>query len=272
MGNMECKQSKDDIILYNDHPLENLYYEYNNYYGWKKDSLDPRDYELRFDYKEDDDVSVEVDMRDDMPIVKNQGKLGSCTAFSICSAYMYNKSKNEIYEEFIPSELFLYYNERFIEDRIESDSGMSIRDGLKAVCKVGLCNEDMWEYDIDKFNERPTLECYYDAEDHKNINYYRVQQTKDQLMGALVNYYPIIFGIVVYNTFETIEDTYVKMPGKDDYIVGNHTMVICGYKDNHFIVRNSWGSDWGDEGYCYIPEVYVLNNKFASDFWVIEKN
>ena len=35
---------------------------------------------------------------------------------------------------------------------------------------------------------------------------------------------------------------------------GRHAMLIVGYTGNFFIVKNSWGADWGDQGYCYIPK------------------
>jgi Papain family cysteine protease len=35
---------------------------------------------------------------------------------------------------------------------------------------------------------------------------------------------------------------------------GRHAMLVVGYTGNYYIVKNSWGEDWGDKGYCYIPK------------------
>ena len=51
-------------------------------------------------------------------------------------------------------------------------------------------------------------------------------------------------------------------------------MLAVGYSDRDqvFIVRNSWGEEWGDRGYCYIPYAYLMNPRFNDgDSWVIRR-
>jgi len=94
----------------------------------------------------------------------------------------------------------------------------------------------------------------------------------------LLDGYPIVFGINVYDSFESDDVSktgIVPLPDKDkEKCLGGHAILIVGFKEidnkNYFIVRNSWGTEWGDNGYCYMPFEYVLNEKLAEDFWSIK--
>jgi len=63
------------------------------------------------------------------------------------------------------------------------------------------------------------------------------------------------------------------MPGIFDKAIGGHAVLLVGFKDStkKFIVRNSWGPDWGDNGYFTLPYKYVIDPKLACDFWTITK-
>jgi C1A family cysteine protease len=53
--------------------------------------------------------------------------------------------------------------------------------------------------------------------------------------------------------------------------VGAHAMLIVGYNETDFIVRNSWGYAWGDAGYFYLPRKFLSENpNWAADFWVVK--
>jgi C1A family cysteine protease len=94
------------------------------------------------------------------------------------------------------------------------------------------------------------------------------------MKGCLSSGYPFVFGFTVYESFES-EDVArtgnVPMPGADERIVGGHAVLAVGYDDDEsrFICRNSWGSDWGDAGYFYMPYAYLLDNNLSDDFWTI---
>merc|ERR1712072_286334 len=93
-----------------------------------------------------------------------------------------NESKSQI---FLPSRLFIYYNERFIEGNISIDSGANIRDGIKSMNKIGVCPENLWKYDITKFAEKPNEECYKSAENHHTLKYSRVKQDINELKKTI---------------------------------------------------------------------------------------
>ena len=247
-----------------------------HFYGWKKDTLNADDEYHNFIVSTTLDNIKLVDLRSTCPAIYNQDKLGSCTANAIAAAYEYDDIKQNEKDVFIPSRLFIYYNERKIEGSIDTDSGAEIRDGIKSISVDGVCSEDMWKYDITKFTECPTQECYDDAKNHKSIEYKRVVQSLEQLKQCLIEGFPFIFGFNVYSSFETQEvaDTGdMPMPKEDEELLGGHAVCAVGFDDNRrvFIVRNSWGDSWGDKGYFYMPYAFITNTSQCSDFWTVRK-
>ena len=247
-----------------------------HYYGWKKDTPNTEDEFHNFIISTALDNIKLVDLRSTCPAVYNQDKLGSCTANAIAAAYEYDEIKQNEKDVFIPSRLFIYYNERKIEGSIDSDSGAEIRDGIKSISVDGVCSEDMWKYDITKFTECPTQACYDEAKNHKSIEYKRVVQSLEQLKQCLIEGFPFVYGFNVYSSFETqevAETGNMPMPKEGEELLGGHAVCAVGFDDNRrvFIVRNSWGDSWGDKGYFYMPYAFITNTSQCSDFWTVRK-
>lgn len=248
-------------------------------YGWKIDSLDKRDnyYEpLRYLLIPDYGTEDIIDLRDKCPGIYNQGELGSCTANAIAAAYEFDEIKQDEDSIFVPSRLFIYYNERNMENTINTDSGASIRDGIKSINRYGVCPESDWPYNILKFTEKPTDECYTTAKKHISVKYRRVSQDIHDLKSCLQEGFPFVFGFIVYPSFETIEVTNsgnMIMPEKNESPLGGHAVMAVGYNDEKkvFIIRNSWGTEWGDKGYFYMPYEYITDQDLCSDFWTVQK-
>ena len=164
-----------------------------------------------------------------------------------------------------------------MEGTTNQDSGASLRDGMKSIVKDGICTEELWPYDISKFNVAPSKECYDNAEKNHALQYVRLYQNLNQLQTCLANENPFVFGILIYDSFESnkvAKTGHIPIPDiQYEKLLGGHALLAVGYDDiqKHFIVRNSWGSDWGDHGYCYIPYEYLLDRHLASDFWYIGK-
>ncbi|MDT4985982.1 MAG: hypothetical protein QOI74_76, partial [Micromonosporaceae bacterium] len=215
-----------------------------------------------------------VDLRDRCPApVYDQGRLGSCTANAIACAYEFGLLKQGL-ADFGPSRLFIYYNERVKEGTVASDSGAMIRDGIKSVAKQGVCSEISWPYDVTAFADEPRTECYQEAADNRATAYQRVPQTLTQLKGCLAGGYPFVFGFRVYESFETPEVArtgVVCLPGSTEEPLGGHAVLAVGYDDANgvFLVRNSWGPGWGQDGYFTMPYAYLTERGLSSDFWAI---
>jgi C1A family cysteine protease len=246
----------------------------NQKYGWVPDLPDYRDYLYVSPFRASEVLPERVDLRSLCPPPYDQGKLGSCTANAIAGVLEFDQLKEDLSSVFVPSRLFIYYNERVIEGTIESDSGAQIRDGIKCVGRQGVCTEDEWPYEISKFAEKPPTSCYKDALEHRAISYKRVRRDLQHMKGCLAEGYPFVFGFTVFESFESdavAKTGEVPLPQHGEKPVGGHAVVAVGYDEDtqRFLVRNSWGASWGLDGYCTMPYAYLTNRGLASDFWTV---
>ena len=246
----------------------------NRTYGWKPDLPDHRDIRYSAVYKIPKKLPPSADLRLLCPPVENQGKLGSCTAHALTGAVEFLEQKDGL-SIVQMSRLFLYYNERAIENTIPLDNGAMIRDGIKSLVKQGVCTEDKWPYMIDNFQSKPTEKCYSDALDHQVTSYQRID-TLDEMRMCLADGFPFVFGFTVYESFESpavAETGELNMPNMSERVLGGHAVLAVGYNDDQkrFIVRNSWGSDWGMKGYFTIPYDYLASRDLSKDMWTIRR-
>ena len=252
------------------------------FYGWKPDFPDHRD--LKFSPQRDSYPIHTVMLTDKYNFSKpyNQGELGSCTGNGIAFQVQFdlmNKAlvANPNAKVYMPSRLFIYWWERYIEHSLNEDSGAQIRDGIKAVAAKGVCDEDKWPYDIKTFTHHPTDDMLKEANKFQALEYKRSDNSQTgNLVAALDHGFPIVFGFTVFESFESTEVAttgIVPMPKDDEAILGGHCCVIVGYnaENDYFLVRNSWGTDWGIDGYFKMPGNYITDTNLASDFWIITK-
>lgn len=215
-------------------------------------------------------IPQNVDLRSKFGPIYDQGLLGSCTANALCGLITYNNPT------FFGSRLFLYYNERKLENNIPDDTGAYLSDGILSLEKYGICLESDWPYIISQFAVKPPDQCYIDALNHRAIKVSNINNNLTDMKHNLINGSPFVVGIQVYSSFESALVTQtglVPMPTISDTLLGGHAVVCVGYDDDkqHWIIRNSWGINWGDKGYFYLPYDYLVNSSLTSDLWCIDK-
>ena len=244
------------------------------HYGWIPDLPDQRDYQYAAPVAAIGPLPTNIDLTPECPPVYDQGQLGSCTANAIAGAIQFEQMKQNLAQIFTPSRLFIYYNERTMEGTVNSDSGAQIRDGMKSIGSLGDCSEDIWPYIIANFAEKPSDACYQTALQHKAILYQRVVRDLIQMKGCLASGYPFVFGFTVYESFESqqvAQSGHAPMPQHGEKVLGGHAVMAVGYDDANqwFIVRNSWGTSWGMQGYFTLPYTYFTSRNLSSDFWTL---
>lgn len=214
-----------------------------------------------------------VDLRKWCSPIENQSYLSSCVGNAVVGALELLQIKNGVPFNDL-SRLFVYYNSRMMHKEQDQDAGTYIRLAMGTLSSLGACSESKWPYDPSTVFTRPTWGSYREAYANKIQNYYRIggtgQQRVDMIKRALEAGNPVVFGVMVDDAFmNTPKDGVVAMPKSPRTAAGGHAMLIVGYDNttSTFIVRNSWGTSWGDKGYCYMPYDYI-DSAYGDDFWV----
>ncbi len=248
----------------------------NEWYGYVPDLPDSRDhYRFSLGMRPPVELPSFVDLRDTLPGVYNQFNLGSCTAQAGIGMYEFNQNQQGLAWECMPSQLFLYYNTRVIQGTVHYDSGASIRDMIKAMVVFGICPSYLCPYEPENFSKKPIPAAYEKSKHHKALQYQRLRQDLNEIKSCLAGEEVIAFGFSVYSEFEGIEVArtgVLNMPGNKEQFRGGHAVLLVGYDDDaqRFIVRNSWGDDWGKRGHFTMPYEYVLNDDLSADFWTVK--
>lgn len=207
----------------------------------------------------------------DSPI-EEQGHLGSCEGNAITNAY--ELQVRFLYpDKFVElSRLFVYYNSRLLDNSELEDNGAYLRDGMKAVKKFGICSEKLWPYNIKKFAIKPPNECYADAL-ARTITSYQSLTTIDDVLYALNENKPVVIGVTVYDSFNDVSKSnpIINLPKSTERDTGGgHAMTIVGYDipKKQFLIKNSYGRNWGDNGYAWLPFEYTEAEDFEK--WVFD--
>jgi len=215
-----------------------------------------------------------VSLRAEMPGVTNQGWYNSCTAHAIGALvdYYATYKKTNASWSINFSEAFQWYMNRQMEGNADLNVGVWLRNSFKVITKHGFTTESFWNYK-DGWDVEPSWEAKESARMFGLFlgqfgGYYYIN-TKDveTIKQALSEELPVIFGFPVTSEFKKLKKPGVYEPERVENVTGYHAMLFTGYKPGYFEVRNSWGKNWGDNGYCWISEDVV--KKHAFDMWTL---
>ena len=235
-------------------------------------------------------LPVKIDLRAWCAPIEDQGALGSCTANAgVGMIEFYEKKAYGVWLD--ASRLFLYKATRNLLGWT-GDTGAYLRTTMGAMALFGVPPEKYWPYKIASFDAEPTAFLYAFAQSFQAINYYRLDpvgttpanllnQIKTNLAGNL----PSMFGFTVYDSISQANGAgkgKIPFPCSTDKVAGGHAIMAIGYDDTlaikntnggktttgALLIRNSWGTSWGDVGYGWLPYEYVLKG-LAVDWWTL---
>jgi len=223
------------------------------------------------------DVPRTVDLRPKCSPVENQESEGSCTGHAFIGAMEHLELVQ--HQKFTRlSRNFVYYNERLIEGTTRQDAGAQIADGIQALKTYGVCEEAVWPYNVHHFKAKPSADAYIDGLKRRALKCTKISQHENTILHFLSEGRPIVFGIVVYESFENevvAKTGIVPMPDNTkEKCLGGHAVLMVGYDLNTrmFLVRNSWGIKWGLDGYFWLPFAFVLDPTLSDSFWTVERS
>lgn len=216
----------------------------------------------------------EVDLRFMFSPVRDQGGLGSCTAFAATAIFEYFENRIRRVSDTRLSPLFVYYNAAHNVAGGLADTGSSYYDVLSAMCARGICEEEFCPYSDTGMDQAPADEAYRDAEGRKVLKAMNVEVSHRDITAALSAGFPVAVSLRLFDSFGDDNHGFVFSPSDDEVSSQPprwHAMVIVGYLKEApvYIVRNSWGEEFGEKGYCYIPFTYVENPALCRQACVI---
>jgi C1A family cysteine protease len=237
-------------------------------------------------------LPIAVDLSPWCSPIENQGTLDSCTANAGVGMVEYFE-RRAFGRHMDASRLFLYKTTRNLL-HWTGDTGALIRNTMGSLVLFGVPPEEYWPYVIADFDREPSAFCYAFAQSFQAITYYRLDPpgtTKDLLLSRiktnLTGGLPSMFGFTVYSSYiQASTSGMIPYPAKGDQIVGGHAVLAVGYNDGlkiknsnqgtdetkgALLIRNSWGTEWGNSGYGWLPYDYVLKGD-AIDWWSLLKN
>lgn len=235
-------------------------------------------------------VKSSVDLREWCSPIEDQLDLGACTAHAAAGIVEYFE-KRAFGKHIDASRLFLYKTTRNLM-QVSGDTGAWLRETVGALVLCGVPDERYWPYKIKNFDDEPSGFVYALAENYSTIKYFchdpQGSDTPSADVLASVKSYlsagiPAMFGFWGFGTFE--ESTApgdIPFPCKGEKAQWGHAVMAVGYDDDRkisnlkcknettgaLLIRNSWGRNWGDDGYGWLPYDYVLNG-LALDFWSV---
>lgn len=238
-----------------------------------------------------------VDLRPWCSPIEDQQNLGSCTANATIGVVEYFE-RRAFGKHLDGSRLFVYKTTRNLIG-VTGDTGAWLRNAMGAIVACGVPHEQYWPYTDDpvKFDLEPPQFVYAVADNYEATKYFAhdplsknvpkpavVASVKKHLALGI----PAMFGFWGYPSFDSAEAPgQIPLP-TDQELAGEpawgHAIVAVGYDDSvkitnpmsndtttgAFLIRNSWGTSWGQSGYGWISYDYVLKG-VAMDFWSLLK-
>jgi len=241
-------------------------------YNWRPSRPDQRDRYFKVTAPVKDLPSYVDRIGTEFPI-DDQGELGSCTGNSSTAGVSIVTGQPAL------SRLMAYYDARLIEGDVQDDAGAQIRDIIKGFQQYGCASEAVWPYDVSKFAQKPTAEAYTDGLKLIPLieSYERIADLNG-MKAALAKGLPVIFGFQVPAEFESEQmsiDGKLYAPNMRTQWLGGHAVLAVGYDDRDpnykFIwVRNSWGPNWGIDGYFKMDQSWFTSPLgLVDDMWTI---
>lgn len=205
-----------------------------------------------------------IDNREECTPVRNQGEEGSCTGHALVAVaeLLYWRKLGSPPDL---SERWAYEKAKLHDEWDGTDyEGSSIRGAVKAWTKEGICPEEYWPYQANKPG-KPKTDAEKKAQEYSIAKYERCLGI-DNIKHAIHYRGCVIAAVDIHEGWFSAQEL---IPYKPNYSPqGGHAIAFVGYDDQKeiFWLKNSWGREWGREGFAGLTYKDTLVN--VMDVWM----
>lgn len=192
-------------------------------------------------------MPIIVDLRQHMQPVRNQGGKGTCVCFATASGAMgYKEGAAGV----VLSPDDLYDEARVLMPVPDGAQGSYPRAALMAMAKSGVCLESLRPY-TEGTAPPATPQAIANRRHNMIDTYASAALTVEEIKSSIYHYGPGVITLAVDDGFFNPGAGGVITPG--GALHGGHGVCICGWKPGYWLIRNSWGTTYGDGGYAWLP-------------------
>jgi len=222
-----------------------------------------------------DNLPNRVDLRPSLPTVRDQGARSTCLAFAVTAAHeIIRNDHNGVIEDL--SEEVLYWGCKQVDG--DREPGSVFSSASAALMQWGQPREELWPYN----GNRDDTDLSYSPPDGAldgascfKAPMRRISANIQSIKSWLSRGYTVALGIILCQGFYTPFRGTIPMPISDEELTEGHAILVVGYEDSSavgegfLVLRNSWGVDWGEEGYAYLPYTYI--ELYGGEAWIVEE-
>ncbi len=223
-------------------------------------------------------ATTQVDLREYFPAVGDQQELKSSTAHACVGLIEYFERRAHARVQSL-SRLFLHQCATRLSGAAPS-AGADYRTAFKAMRLCGLPPENLWPYVPQQVDRAPDGFLYSFAAPYRSLSYVRLdprhatgRECLQIVRACLASGFPAVFGLAIPRNIP--RDGTISYRPTFDSVDGGQAMIAVGFDDHWLrssrgalLVRSSWGRDWGENGYGWLPYAYV-EERLATEFWTV---
>ncbi|MBX7172697.1 MAG: C1 family peptidase [Pyrinomonadaceae bacterium] len=220
-----------------------------------------------------------VDLRENWWTVGDQGNTGACVGWACAEGVLrwHFAKANRIANSQSLSPRYIWMASKEVDifntrptTFIESE-GTSLKDALDIARKFGVIKDSVLPFNSGSLYQGSANTFYATASLLKIASYFNLFKNTNDWKNWLATKGPLLVGLNVDSTWDNAAQTSGNLDVfQPNTVRGGHAVVVVGYQTNgRFIIRNSWGTNWGKNGFGFATEQYIKDAFFNESYGVM---
>lgn len=208
-------------------------------------------------------MTRQVDLRERLPPIRDQGRRGTCVSFAVTASHEQLRDRGEVL-----CVEFLHWAAKARDGLPQAEEGTTLAAAAAALADLGQALEELWPYDECRDQwavaYHPSAGTLLDASTRRWAGGRAIPPTAAALRATLASGRAPLLGVRLHESWYSPDPHgLIALPPPDAFALGGHAVLVIGYLDSEgegggcFVVRNSWGNDWATGGYGQLPYRYV---------------